>query len=200
MANTNDPRPRARRNLSQRLGIEQQTQQALIQQALDEELTPERLRELRRQLDDAPAAQAQFQHMRQVERMLRAAPMENAPENLALKIMARLAEGLQSQKLIRPNSLALAIALALFALGLTPLLAILGWLIINAVGSASALNNLLGSLFNLLATVMNTLDGLINSAQAVVQTYPEAPIAIITLIPAALLWLWRSGKPESIEE
>ncbi len=192
MANANGTqRPQMRRSASP---PSPEVQRRLMQQALDDELTPEALRELRRQLDDSPEEAAQYSRLKQVDRLLRGAPMENAPEGLALKIMARLAEGLQSQKLVKPNSLALAIALAILALTMTPLLAALGWLIINALGSAAALNSILTQLFNLLAAVMNTLEGLVDSAQAVLRTYPEAPVAIVTVIPVALLWLWRSSR------
>lgn len=171
-----------------------QRQRHLMQEALDENLPQERLHELYQELDESPVEAAEFSRLRQVDRLLRTAPMANAPEGLALKIMARLAEGLQSQKLLRPSSLALAIGLAVLALGLMPLLAVLGWAIISAVGNAGALNALLQNIFNLLSALMNSLSGLVQSAQQLLETYPEAPIAVFTLIPAALVWLWRASR------
>jgi len=173
-----------------------QRQRLLMQDALDDNLTPEAQRELFQHLDTSAAETAQFARLKQVDRLLKTAPMETAPEGLALRILARLSEGLQSQKLMRPSSLALAIGLALVALGLLPLLGIVGALIINAVGSASALRVLVEQIVTILAFLAQTVDSLIESAQAVLRSYPEAPIAMFTLIPAALLLLWRAGREE----
>jgi cobalamin biosynthesis protein CobD/CbiB len=141
-------------------------------------------------MDQSPADAAEFQRLKQVDRMLRAAPMERAPQALALKIMARLAEGLQPEQLRRSSGLALALGLALVALILTPLLAILGWMILTLISSAAALGALIGQVVNLLAVLMNSLDALVRGAQDMLKAYPEAPV-LISLIPIALFWLLR---------
>ncbi|MDX2161904.1 MAG: hypothetical protein SF162_11315 [bacterium] len=169
-------------------------QRMLMQEALDETISPERLRELHDQLDQSPGEAAAFSRMRQVDRLLKTAPMENAPEGLALRVLARLAEGLQTQKIVRPTSLALALGLALTALGLMPLLGIIGYLLISVLGSASALSALLHQLVILLGAVVQTLNALVTSAQAVLQTYPEVPVFMLTMIPAGLLWIWWAAR------
>lgn len=166
-------------------------QNRLMQEALDKNLPAEVLNELYAQLDQSPADADEFSRLKQVDRMLRAAPYERAPQGLALKIMARLAEGLQPEQITRSSGLALAIGLAVIALILAPLLAGIGWLILNVIGSASALTVLIGQVVNLLALVLNSLDSLVQNAQQMLQTYPEVPALMLTLIPIALFWLVR---------
>jgi anti-sigma factor RsiW len=165
-------------------------QNRLMQEALDKNLPAEELHQLYAQMDQSPADAAEFQRLKQVDRMLKGAPMERAPQALALKIMARLAEGLQPEQLRRSSGLALALGLALVALILTPLLAILGWMIISLISSAAALGTLIGQVINLLAVLMNSLDALVRGAQEMLRAYPEAPV-LIGLIPLALFWLAR---------
>ena len=165
-------------------------QNRLMQEALDKNLPAEVLNDLYAQMDQSPADAAEFQRLKQVDRMLKAAPLERAPQALALKIMARLAEGLQPEQLRRSSGLALALGLALVTLILTPLLAILGWMIISLISSAAALGALIGQVVNLLAVLMNSLDVLVRGAQDMLKAYPEAPV-LIGLIPIALFWLVR---------
>ena len=166
-------------------------QNRLMQEALDKNLPAEELSELYAQIDQSPADAAEFQRLKQVDRMLRAAPFERAPQGLALRIMARLAEGLQPEQLRRSSGLALALGLALVTLVLTPLLAALGLLILNVITNATALSTLIGQVINVLAMVLNSLDSVVQGAQDVLKAYPEAPVLMITLIPVALLWLGR---------
>lgn len=166
-------------------------QNRLMQEALDKNLPAEALSELYAQIDQSPADSAEFNRLRQVDRLLRTAPYERAPQGLALKIMARLAEGLQPENLTRSSGLALALGLALAALVMTPLLAAIGWLIMNTLSSASALGAVIGQIVSLLALVMTSLNHLVQDAQQMLQSYPEAPALVITLIPIALFWLVR---------
>lgn len=165
-------------------------QNRLMQEALDKNLPAEELSELYAQIDQSPADAAEFQRLKQVDRMLRAAPFERAPQGLALRVMARLAEGLQPEQLRRSSGLALAVGLALVALILTPLLAVVGWLIVSTLTSATALTALIGQIVNLLALMLNALDALVRGAQQTLLAHPEAPV-LITLVPIAAFWLAR---------
>ncbi len=162
-----------------------------MQEALDGELESQALHELYDRIDQNPDEAVDFQKLKHVDRMLRAAPLERAPGGLALRVMAKLAEGLQPENLRRSSGLALALALALVTLVLTPLLAGLGWLILNAVGNAGALTALINQIAGLLSMIMNSLDALVKGAQGMLNTYPEAPVVMVALIPIAVLWLIR---------
>lgn len=166
-------------------------QRRLMQEALDNSLTPDGLQELYERIDQDPAESAEFHRLRSVDRLLRAAPFERAPQTLALKIMARLAEGLNTQNLTRSSGLALALGLALVTLTLLPLMAGIGWLILNTVGNAAALSALITQMSGLLAALANTLQAVVKGAQAVLETYPELPVVMLTTIPIAVFWLLR---------
>jgi ferric-dicitrate binding protein FerR (iron transport regulator) len=163
----------------------------LMQEALDESLSAESLQELYGELDREPENAGEFSRLKKVDRLLRTAPMERAPQSLALNIMARLAEGLQTHRLTRNSGLALALALGIVSALLLPALAALGWLILNALGSATALTQAISQLVGLLGMVMTALEGLVTGAQAVLAAYPEVPIVMLTLIPVGLFRLAR---------
>src|SRR5262249_39102457 len=142
-----------------------------MQEALDKNLPAEELHDLYAHMDQSPDAAAEFQRLKQVDRMLKSAPYERVPQGLALRIMARLAEGLQPEQLRRSSGVALAVGLALITLILTPLLAVLGWLIVSAITSAAVLGSLIGQVVNLLGLLLNSLTELIHAAQDMLKAY-----------------------------
>lgn len=162
-----------------------------MQEALDETLSLEARQRLHQELDAQPEDAELYGRLKQVDRMLRNAPMERAPERLALKIMARLAEGLQTQPLSQTAGMALALALALMGLLMLPLMAAIGWLVLNTLGNAAAMTELLQSMSNLLITLMRGLETLLQSVRGVVETSPQTPALLLTLIPLAGVWLAR---------
>lgn len=172
----------------------------LMQEALDESLSAESLQELYGELDREPENADEFSRLKRVDRLLRTAPMERAPQSLALNIMAKLAEGLQASRLTRNSGLALALALAIVSALLLPALAALGWLMLNTLGSAGALNSVISQLVGLLGVVMAALDGLAKGAQAVLAAYPEVPVVMVTLIPLSLFWLVRFAMQNRQQE
>jgi hypothetical protein len=166
-------------------------QRRLMQEALDNSLSPEGLQELHARLDADAAESAQFNRLRQIDRLLRTAPFERAPHTLALKIIARLAEGLDPQQLSRSSGLALALALALVTLALLPLMVGIGWLILNTLGNAAALSAAIVQIAGLLTALVSTLQGVVSGAQTVLETYPELPVVMLTTTPIAVFWLLR---------
>lgn len=164
----------------------------LMQEALDERLTAEAQQNLLRQFDSEPAAAAEYQQLRRVDQLLRTAPMERAPQRLALSIMARLAETLQSkEQLTRTSGLALALGLALVVLVALPLLVASAWLFLSAVGSAAALSSLIHSIVTLLTLLMGMLEVIVLQAQTLIADNPQAPALLVALVPVALVGLLR---------
>ncbi len=164
----------------------------LMQEALDEQLTAEAQHELLKQFDAEPAAAAEYQRLRQVDQLLRTAPMERAPQRLALSIMARLAETLQSkEQLTRNGGLALALGLALVVLVALPLLVASSWLFLSAVGSAAALSSLIQSIVTLLTLLLGMLEVIVLQAQSLIADNPQAPALLVALVPVALAGLLR---------
>jgi hypothetical protein len=165
---------------------------ALLQEALDDTLSPEALSELRQSLQDDPAAERLYTQLRDVDSLLRTAPMERAPQALALRIMARLAEGLHSEQARRTASSALALAIGLVVLALTPLLAALGYWLITTLGSAAGLNALLQEMAVITASVLAAVQAATSSAHTLLQTAPGVPLAMLALLPLGALGIWRA--------
>lgn len=171
----------------------------LMQEALDSTLAPERLRELRQQLDLDAESTAEFSRLKQVDTLLRTAPFERAPARLALGIMAKLAQAVK-EPLTSVSGLALALGLALVMLVTLPVL--IGGLsaFLGVAGSAAALNTLLQQIVNLLASAVALLDGFVQGAQQVVSSYPVAPALLLSVIPLVLFWLLRLWQKRGMSE
>ncbi len=165
-------------------------QRQLMQEALDAELTLDALKSLREELDTDPNAAADFVRLRQVDQMLKQAPFERAPEHLALKIMARLAESMKPQHLSPERSTALALGLSLVMLVTMPLLIAAVSLFMIAGGDASLLAAVIQKIVALLAIVVAMLEALVQSAKNVVAD-SEAPMLLMALIPVTLFWLLK---------
>lgn len=167
-------------------------QRQLMQEALDRSLPPEMLDSLRRQLDGDADGSQQFNRLKKVDDMLRAAPHERAPARLALGIMAKLAQTMQPKQVSSTSGAALALGLAMVVLVALPVLTVAISLFLSAMGSAAALNAILQQIANLLALVVGMLEALVDGAQSVLSNYPQAPLLIITVAPIILFWLLKA--------
>ncbi len=165
-----------------------------MQEALDDQLSPEALQELYTRLDDDPVEANEFSRLRTVDKLLRTAPHERAPERLAVRIMARLAQELQNPKLDRLSSLAFAIGLAIVALTLVPLIIGFGYLLVTALGSAAFFNSIVQAISMLAAAGAAFLAALVESAQVLFRSSPILPVGLLALIPVGLLWLRRLSR------
>ncbi len=168
-------------------------QKRLMQEALDENLTSDALDELQHQLNQDMSAADTFDRLQQVDRMMRNAPHERAPQRLAMNIMARLAQTIKPQQLSRLSGLALALSLSLVALVMMPLLLGIAWFMLSLIGSATALNGLIQGVVTLLAFGMASLEWFVLQVQTFLSANPEVPLFMVALIPISLLWLVRFG-------
>lgn len=156
----------------------------LMQEALDETLSPDARQQLFEQLNQNPDESAEFSRLRQVDAVLKTAPFEHAPKRLALSIMARLAEGIKKQPGV--SGLALTLALALVTLVATPLLLAAGWMVLNVIASTALPGEILKQLVNLLTVLVNVIQVFINEAQNIVTTNPQAPALAAAVVALAV--------------
>ena len=166
-------------------------QRQLMQEALDDNLAPEALNELYDELNQDAATADQFDRLKQVDRMMRNAPHERAPQYLALRIMQRLAESIKPEQLTRLSGLALALSLSLVTLLVMPLLVGIGWLLLTVIGSAAALNSLIQHVVQLLAIGISIMELFVRQVQTFISANPEVPVVMLSLIPISLVWLLR---------
>lgn len=165
-------------------------QKRLMQEALDEQLSPEALEQLNQQMGDT--TQTQFEGLRKLDEMLRNAPFERAPHRLALNIMAKIAEVAKQQNLSTASGLALALGLALVTVVTLPLLVAAATLFLSAAGSAAALSAIIHQIINLLALVVAMLEAFVQGAQSLLANYPQAPMLMLAVVPMILFWLMRA--------
>jgi len=172
-------------------------QRQLMQEALDQSLSPDLLQKLRQELDGDPSGSQQYNRLKRVDDMLRSAPYERAPARLALGIMAKLAQTMIPRQLSTSSSAAVALGLAMVVMVALPVLTVAISLFLSAMGSAAALNAILQQIANLLALVVAMLDALVQGAQSVLQNYPQAPLLILTVTPIILYWLIKAVEGEN---
>jgi hypothetical protein len=175
-------------------------QRQLMQEALDQSLAPELLEKLRQQLDGDAEGSQQFNRLKRVDDMLRSAPHERAPARLALSIMAKLAQTMNPRQLSSSSSAAVALGLAMVVMVALPVLTVAISLFLSAMGSAAALNAILQQIANLLALVVGMLDALVEGAQSILQSYPQAPLLILSVTPIILYWLLKAVEGDKDNE
>jgi anti-sigma factor RsiW len=161
--------------------------QRMMHEALDDQLAPGELDALYRDLDTDPKQSSVFERLRSVDRMLKEAPFEGAPQTLALRVLAKIAE-IKPEQLRRGAGLALALGLGLVALLLLPLLSALGWLVLNVLSNpAAAVQAVIG----VLASLMSVITGIVQSIQAAFASSPLAAAAVAALLPVGYVVLRR---------
>lgn len=166
-------------------------QRRLMQEALDQELNAEALHILRQELDTNPGAASEFARLRHVDDLFRNAPMERASEQLALKIMERIAASVDTKTLNKETRLTLAVGVALLMVVAVPLLTSAIGLYLLAAGSPEMLAALIQQIVSLLAAVIAMLEAFVRGAQEAVRDYPQAPALLAGLIPVTTYMLLR---------
>src|SRR5512134_3646857 len=120
----------------------------LMQEALDDMLTPEENDELNHYLKREPAAAREYRKLQQVEHLLETAPHERAPERLARTIMARLGQTvMELEKKPDQNpeitEATLRVAVALVGVATLPLMVGASWMLLNAMTNPEAFEAIL---------------------------------------------------------
>lgn len=173
-------------------------QKQLMQDALDENLSSEGRNELFNTLDEDVRASAEFERLKEVDTLLRHAPHERAPKDMASNIMARLgamAQRLNPEQLSHISGLATAIALSLVGLVTIPLLIAIVWIILNLLSSTDALNQLVRGLASLIGFVINGFGLVLDGLRGFMGENPELQIVAFTAVPASVIWaIWRNRR------
>lgn len=162
--------------------------QELMQGALDNDLSPEAEQELISILQGDKKQAAEFDAQRQVDDMLRTPAHVRAPRRLALTIMARLVESLPKQQQASPISEAqLQVAVQLVTVATLPLLVGAGYLLLNAKSDPDAWEAVLEPVAAMLMMVIDMMTVMLDEAQSIYEEDPELAIAMLALMPTALL-------------
>ncbi len=178
--------------------------QRLMQESLDEALSPEHAAELRQQLRRDSRQSHEYEKLQRVHQLLSSAPHERAPERLALAIMARIAQSVseeaKAQKELSPETEhALMLSLALVFIIAMPALLAASWLVIHASAHPEALTHVINQILALLSAILEALQTLLEACETLVRENPEAVGAALSLIPLVLLGLLDYLQGESKE-
>jgi len=164
-----------------------------MQDKLDGELSSQEESEFARMLNTDHESATQFQRLQQVETLLRSAPLERAPERLAVTIMARLAEATKAQprrqRYPEISEELLQTALQLVTVAALPMLVGAGWMLLNAQSNPEMIETVLYHVAVLLAIVLDVMEVMVERTREVFPTDPELAMALLALMPAALLTL-----------
>ncbi len=159
-----------------------------VQEALDAQLTPQQQADLRRELEtDADTATA-ASRLERVHQLLSAAPRERAPERLATRLMARVAQMMSAQKKQRwslPKS-AISAAIALANAATMPLMTGAAWLMIHAAARPELAKTVLPRVIITHLMMIEVMVEVLRQAESVAADDPETAAAILRLLPDAL--------------
>lgn len=171
----------------------------LMQEALDERLTTQERRALFEHLDLSEKDYDNFDRLRQVDKLLKAAPQEHAPEGMASSILARIAAAdTQPDPQAHPQpstgyqlrTVWLALGLCAAAFILVPLLSAAVMLGAQAFSNGETITTSVQALTSLFTTALIVLHAWVNRAQTVLaQSTPLA--AMLPLAMASMLLLRR---------
>lgn len=180
--------------------------QHLMQDALDEVLSPQEQRELSRTLEVDEQAAEEFDQQQRVNDLLSRPPMERAPQRLAMTIMARIGalareqQQEHSQQLDEVTEASLQLAIQLVTVATMPLLAGASWMLINALADEEFMDDVFTQVAGLLILTLDTMRVLIEEAEAIAAEDPQTAMAILTLIPVTMLELVKIVLGEDDDE
>lgn len=162
-----------------------------MQEALDGALSPELAEELFQHLDTDEAAADQWGRLQSVDTMLRTAPIERAPERLAVTIMARLAQSVQLQaeqeQMPEATEQALMLALSVVVLVMLPTMITASWLVMQGIANPELLNQVLMQAIALLQMMIQALIILLEQVEKLIHEEPELAAVATALIPVVLI-------------
>lgn len=177
-------------------------QRRLMQEALDDIISPEERTELFAMLDQDVASFTEYNSLKRIDSLLREAPHERAPKRLAATIMARVAETVRAEaetQLVMNSSAEeqeifeelVAVAILLTTIVTMPMLIAAGWLMVHASASPELLESVFAQVIAALILILNLLEVFLERAQELAATDPELAMALLGLLPVTLLAIVR---------
>lgn len=163
----------------------------MMQEQLDGLLDAERKAELEAHLQrDLEAAEEQAQ-LENVHDLLTDPPVERAPQRLALTIMARLAQHLETQAEIQalPEELqqALLVSWSLVSVTMMPMMVSASYMVLNTNASPEVLEEATYRTIALMVMMIDGLVAILEEVERLIKEDPQmAPVAL-SLIPIAML-------------
>lgn len=171
--------------------------QQLMQESLDRQLSPDAEQELDAFLNQDQEGADEYTRLKTTDDLLRTAPYERAPQRLALKIMARIAEAVREQQSTEQELSEMAeaivnVALTTVTVATLPLLIGASWMMLNTHARQEVVEDVLARVTALVVLTIDIIQVMLEEAEAAyTEENPEVAMAILTMVPATLLLLVR---------
>lgn len=169
-----------------------------VQEALDAQLSAQQQAELSRELETDTETATAADRLERVHQLLSAAPRERAPERLATRLMARVAQMMTKQKKQKwpvPKS-AISAAIALANAATLPIMTGAAWLMIHAAARPELAKTVLPRVIMTHLMLIEVMVEVLRQAESVAADDPETAAAILRLLPEALRTLSKSLDKE----
>lgn len=173
-------------------------QRRLMQEALDDIISPEERSELFTLLDRDAQSFSEYNSLQRVDKLLRQAPHERAPKRMAAAIMARVAESVRQEAETQLSPMVTAqeqdvmeelisVAVLLTTIVTMPMLVAAGWLMVHAAASPELLETVFAQVIAAMLLILHLLEVFLERAQALATQDPELAMALLALMPVTLL-------------
>lgn len=171
---------------------DQQNQQRneLMQESIDGQLSEDLAKQLFSILDRDKEAAKEYDKLQQVDALFKRAPHRRAPSRLAATIMARVAERIEAEskmdELPEGVQQVMMMSMTLSIMSMMPMMEAASWLVLNAQRDPELLGDVMVQTIGLMTMITDALIVLIEDAEALARTDPEAATATLALTPYML--------------
>ncbi|MCY3797827.1 MAG: hypothetical protein OXG84_08465 [Chloroflexi bacterium] len=169
---------------------ERSQRQAMMQEAIDGQLTEETARKLVEILGSDQAAAREYDQLQRVDSLLKRAPQQRAPARLAATIMARLAQRVQAETALSDlpaeTQQIMMLCLSASMMAMMPMMEAASWLVLNARRDPELLSTVMIETIGWMTLVTDALIQLLEDAENRARSEPEIAAATLALTPYLL--------------
>lgn len=162
-----------------------------MQEQLDGMLSEEEVSELLEQLDVDEDAAREYEGLQQVDELLSRSMHRRAPERLAVTIMARLSQTIQTQAKLQTlpaeTQQALMLSLGLVVMAMMPSMVAASWMVLNSRKNPEVLTAIMLQTIALLKMIIDALVYLLEEIEQYIRTDSEMAHAAMALLPLVLM-------------
>lgn len=170
-----------------------------MQESLDGVLSEELTHALFSTLQEDETAAREYARLEDVDKALATAPHARAPRHLAVTIMARLAQTIETQARLQdlPAEVrdAVMASLSLVMVATLPMMIGASWMVLNASANPDVLVRVMGRVVALMRMVIQGQLAILDEVESYIKDDPQLAAAIMALMPAML-----EGLLDSVEQ
>lgn len=159
----------------------------MMQEAIDGQLSEDLAQKLFSLLEEDQEAAKEYSRLQRVDSLFKRAPHRRAPSRLAVTIMARLAERIETETRLEhlPEAAQQVMMMSMTAsiMSMMPMMEAASWLVLNAHRDPELLGDVMLQTIGLMSMVTDALIVLLEDAENLARTDPEVATATLALTP-----------------